>query len=123
MKITFAIVCIGAFGALVFLIACKKGGVQAEVEKAIAQGQYQFVALLDSKGNFTYPQVNGIPDWYFQGTGIRVRTTTPETHEAELIYMKSYNETLEQSLKAQGKFHVIEERVAKVKANLDAQKK
>ena len=123
MKIAFALVCLGAIGALAFLIGCKKSGVQAEVEKAVAQGQYQFIALLDSKGKFTYPQVNGIPDWYFQGTGIRVRTTTPDTHEAELANMKSYNETLEQTLRAQGKFHVIEENVAKVKANLDTQQK
>ena len=35
--------------------------------------------------------------------------------------MKSYNDTLTQTLKAQAKFHVIEENVARVKANLDKQ--
>ena len=35
--------------------------------------------------------------------------------------MKSYNDALYQTLKAQGKFHIIEENVARVKANLDKQ--
>jgi hypothetical protein len=33
--------------------------------------------------------------------------------------MKSYNDALYQTLKAQGKFHVIEENIARVKTNLD----
>jgi hypothetical protein len=33
--------------------------------------------------------------------------------------MKSYNDALYQTLKAQGKFHIIEENIARVKANLD----
>ena len=36
--------------------------------------------------------------------------------------MKSYNDALYQTLKAQGKFHVIEENIARVKANLDKYK-
>ena len=123
MKIAVVLLCLAAIGSFVFLVGCKKQGVQAEVDKAIAQGQYQFIALLDPQGKWTYPQVTGIPDWYFQGAGIRVRQTKPETQEADVAYMKSYNEALEKTLKAQGKFQVIEENVAKVKVNLDAQKK
>jgi hypothetical protein len=35
--------------------------------------------------------------------------------------MNSYNDALYQTLKAQGKFHIIEENVARVKANLAKQ--
>ena len=82
----------------------------------------QFIALLDSDGKWTYPQVAGIPDWYFQTTGIRIRETKPETKEADVDYMRRYNDGLAQTLKAQGKFHLIEENVARVKTNLDKQK-
>jgi hypothetical protein len=112
-----AVVCI-----VFFRFAGKRRGPAAEAEAAIAQGQFQFIALLDPDGKWTYPQVAGIPDWYFQTTGIRPKTTTPETMVADLAYMKSYNETLERVLKAQGKFHIIEENVARVKGNLDKQK-
>jgi hypothetical protein len=113
---------ITAIASLVFLSACKKKGVQADVDAAITQGQYQFVALLDDKGKWTYPQVPEVPDWYFQTTGISIRQTKPETIDADLAYMKSYNDALYQTLKAQGKFHIIEENIARVKTNLDKYK-
>jgi hypothetical protein len=34
--------------------------------------------------------------------------------------MKSYNEALYKALKEQGKFHVIEENIVRVRKNLDA---
>ncbi len=109
--------------SLVFLAACKKQqSVQADVDAAIAQEQYQFIALLDDKGKWTYPDVPGIPEWYFQTTGITIRTTKSDTYESDLAYMKSYNDALYQTLKAQGKFQVIEDNVARVKANLDKYK-
>src|SRR5262245_46045436 len=122
MKPGITIFLIAVFGLVVFLIACSKRGVQSDVNAAVAAGQYQFIALLDPEGKFTYPQVPEIPDWYFQTTGIRVRQTKPETKDADLAYMKSYNAALYQELKSQGKFHLIEENVARVKANLDKQK-
>jgi hypothetical protein len=82
---------------------------------------FEFIALVDSSGQWTYPQVPGIPDWYFQNTSICAMRTKPETKEADLAKMKSYNDTLYQTLKAQGKLHYIEERIARVKANLDKQ--
>lgn len=123
MKPTIIILAVALVGVAVFLVACKKrGGPQADAEAAVARGEYQFIALLDPDGKWTYPQVAGIPDWYFQTTGIRPQPTKPETMAADAAYMKSYNEALTQALKAQGKFHVIEENVARVKANLDKQK-
>ena len=105
------------------MTACKKSsGVQANVDAAVAEEQYQFIALLDDKGKWTYPQVAEIPDWYFKTTGISIRTTKPETYEADAAYQKSYNDALYQTLKKQGKFHIIEENVARVKANLDKYK-
>lgn len=119
MKITIILLSIAAVGFVVFVTACKKQGVQVDVDTAVAQEQYQFIALLDPEGKWTRPEVPGIPAWYFETTGIRIQRTKPETREADLAYMKSYNDTLYKTLKAQGKFHVIEENVAKVKANLD----
>src|ERR1700683_2930590 len=122
MKITFVFLTVIAIGSLVFLTACKKNWVQADGNTAIAQEQYQFIALLDDKGKWTYPQVPDVPDWYFQTTGIIPRMTKSETYDTDLAYMKSYNDTLYQTLKAQDKFHVIEENIAKIKANLDKYK-
>jgi hypothetical protein len=119
MKITIILLVITTIGVVVFVTACKKRGVQAEVDAAVAQEQYQFIALLDPEGKWTRPEVPGIPAWYFETTGIRVQQTKPETKEADLAYMKSYNDALYQTLKAQGKFHVVEENVARVKTNLE----
>ena len=119
MKITIILLAIAAVGLVAFITACQKRGVQADVDAAIAQDQYQFIALLDPDGKWTRPEVPGIPAWYFETTGIRIQQTKPETREADLAYMKSYNDALCQTLKAQGRFHIIEENVARVKANLD----
>jgi hypothetical protein len=119
MKITIAILVLTGIVSLVILTACRKQGVQADVDAAIANDQYQFIALLDQQGKWTYPQVPEIPDWYFQTTGISIRQTTPATFDADIAYMKSYNDALYQTLKAQGKFKVIEDNIARVKANLE----
>jgi hypothetical protein len=121
MKFTYILFVVTVMVSSVFLTACKKQSVQADVNAAVAQEQFQFIALLDPAGKWTYPQVPGIPDWYFQTTGIRPVMTKPETKDADLAYMQSYNDALCQTLKAQGKFHIIEENVAKVKTNLDKQ--
>ena len=123
MRIDLKLFALIIIASLSFLSACKKQGVQADVDAAISNEQYQFIALLDPQGKWTYPQVPGVPDWYFQTTGIRMQLTKPETSETDLAYMKGYNDALFQKLKAQGKFHFIEENIAKVKANLDKQKK
>lgn len=119
MKPAIIILLVAVVGIVVFLVACKKRGPQADAEAAVARGEYQFIALLDPEGKWTRPEVSGIPAWYFETTGIRIQQTKPETREADIAYMKSYNDALTQTLKAQGKFHVIEENVARVKANLD----
>jgi hypothetical protein len=122
MKPTIIVLAVALVGVVVFLVACKKRGPQADAEAAVGRGEYQFIALLDPDGKWTRPEVPGIPAWYFETTGIRMQQTKPETMAADAAYMKSYNEALTQALKAQGKFHIIEENVARVKANLDKQK-
>lgn len=119
MKTSIVILAVVLIGVAIFLLANKQGNAQADVEAAISRGELKFIALLDPEGTMIYPQVPGIPDWYFQGAGILVRQTKPETLEKDVIYMKSYNEALERRLKAQGKFHLIEEGVARAKANLE----
>lgn len=122
MKPRIIVFLVALVGAVVFLVACKKPGPQAEAVAAVARGEFQFIALLDPDGKWTYPHVTGIPDWYFQTTGIRAQPTKAETMAADAADMQSYNEAMTEALKAQGKFRVIEENVARVKANLDKQK-
>lgn len=100
--------------------ACRKRGPEADAVAAVGRGEYQFIALLDPEGKWSRPEFSDIPAWYFETTGVRVQTTKPETKEADLAYMKSYNEALYKALKEQGKFHVIEENIARVRKNLDA---
>jgi hypothetical protein len=119
--ITVIVLGMAVIALAVFVVGCKRRGPQADAEAAATRGEFQFIALLDPDGKWTYPQVPGIPDWYFQTTGIRVRQTKPETREADIAHMKSYNDALTQALKVGGKFHLVEENVAKVKANLDKQ--
>jgi hypothetical protein len=119
MKLTVSLIAICVVAA-VLLTACRKRGPEADAAAAIDRGEYQFVALMDPDGKWTRPEFLDIPAWYFETTGIRVQTTKPETKEAHLAYMKSYNDALYKALKDQGKFHVVEESIAKVRKNLDA---
>ena len=119
MKLTIIVLAIAVVASIVFLIACKKRGPQADAEAAVARGDYQFIALLDPGGKWTRPQVPEIPAWYFENTGTRIRQTKAETREADLAYMTNYNDALYRALKANRKFHIVEENVARAKANLD----
>ena len=74
---------------------------------------------MEADGKISYPQVPGVPGWYFGVRQIRIRTVKPQTKDAELACRKSYNETLYWTLKAQGKFAITDEEIAKVKAFLD----
>jgi hypothetical protein len=123
MKLNIILVALGITASLMFVTGCKKRGPGADAEAAVARGEYQFVALLDPDGKWTRPQIPEIPPWYFETTGIRTRQTTAETREADVAYMTSYNDALYRALKSQGKFHFIEENVARVKANLDKAQK
>ena len=122
MKLTLILLAVALAATIAFLVGCKKRGARGDAEAAVARGEYQFIALLDPEGKWTRPEVPGIPAWYFEITGIRIHQTKPETREADIAYMKSYNDALAQTLKAQGKFHVIEENAVRMKTNLDKQK-
>ena len=104
---------------LVLFVAHRRNSPKAHAAAAVADGRYQFIALTDKDGKTTYPQVEGIPDWYFQTTGIMLLSVRPETLEAQTVYMKAYNDALYDELKKQGKFHEIEENIAFVRKNLD----
>jgi hypothetical protein len=107
-------------GAIFLATACRKRGPEADAVAAVGRGEYQFIALLDSDGKWTRPQFPDIPSWYFETTGVRVQPTKPETKDADLAYMKSYNDALYKALKEQGKFHLVEENIARIRKNLDA---
>jgi hypothetical protein len=119
MKLTIILIVVCLVGAAVLLAACRKRGPAAEAAAAINRGEYQFIALMDPEGKWTRPEFADIPAWYFETTGIRIQTTKPETKEADLAYMKIYNDALYKGLKNQGKFHDIEENIARVRKNLD----
>ena len=122
MKLTLILLAVALVATIAFLVGCKKRGAQGDAEAAVARAEYRFIALLDPEGKWTRPEVPGIPAWYFEITGIRIQQTKPETRETDIAYMKSYNDALTQTLKAQGKFHFIEENVVRMKTNLDKQK-
>jgi hypothetical protein len=92
------------------------GSVQAEVYAAIDRGEYQFI--VEPGGNLIFPKVEGIPDWYLEVSGYAVQQTTPETRQKDLEYMKKYNDTMYNTLKDEGKLHLIEEQIAIVGKNL-----
>jgi hypothetical protein len=95
------------------------GTVQAAVYVAINRGEYQFIALMEPGGEgLIFPKVEGIPDWYLEVTCFAIQQTTPETREADLEYMQQYNDTMYQTLKDEGKLHLIEEDIEKVGRNL-----
>jgi hypothetical protein len=120
MKLTIILIMVCIVVAAVVLTACRKRGPEADAAAAIDRGEYQFIALMDPDGKWTRPEFPDVPAWYFETTGIRIQTTKSETKEADLAYMKSYNDALYRGLKDQGKFHVIQENIAKVRKNLDA---
>ena len=120
MKLAITLVIFCVIAAVVLLTACRKGGPEGDAAAAVSRGEYQFIALSDPDGKWTRPQFPEVPAWYFETTGIRIQTTKPETKETDLAYMKSYNDALYKALKDQGKFHVIEENIARVRKNLDA---
>ena len=120
MKLAIILVIFCVIAAAVLLTACRKGGPEGDAAAAVSRGEYQFIALMDPEGKWTRPEFSDIPAWYLETTGIRIQTTKPETKEADLAYMKTYNDALYKGLKDLGKFHVIEENIAKVRKNLDA---
>ena len=63
MKLTIILLAVALVATAAFLVGCKKRGAQTDAEAAVARGEFQFIALLDPDGKWTYPQVAGIPDW------------------------------------------------------------
>lgn len=124
MRVIVIIAGIVVAGCIVVLLARKRpagDSMEQLAAGAVARGDFQFLALLHEDGTKTMPEVPGIPAWYFETTGINFLTVRPETEAPKLAQrMKSYNDALYQALKAQGKFHVIEENMARVRKNLDA---
>ena len=122
MKPAVSFLAAAVVSSALFLVACRGSdsrSVQADVDAAIARGDYQFIGLvIESDGKIRYPQVPGVPEWYFSVTGMSVRTVRSEPPDAELEYVKRYNDTLYAALKAQGKFSITREEIAKAKATL-----
>jgi flagellar basal body-associated protein FliL len=123
MKTIAIIAVIAMAGCLLFLLARKKpvgDPMRRLATAAVARGDFQFMALLHEDGTKTLPEVPDIPAWYFETTGVNFLTVRPETQAPELaLRMKSYNDALYQELKAQGKLHMIEENITRVKADHD----
>lgn len=124
MKAIVIIAGIVVAGCLVFLLTRKRpagDSMERLAAAAVARGDFQFMALLHEDGTKTLPEVPDIPAWYFETTGVNLLNVRPETEAPKLLQrMKSYNDALYQALKAQGKFHIIEENIARVRKNLDA---
>jgi hypothetical protein len=76
MKPTIILIAVCILAAVALLLtACGKRGPEADAAAAIDRGEYQFVALMDPDAKWTRPEFLDIPAWYFETTGIRIRTT------------------------------------------------
>ena len=62
--------------------AMKIGAKDADAYLALRQGRRQFVALQTPDGQLVYPQVPGIPEWYFSESAMTVRPTSEKTRSA-----------------------------------------
>lgn len=63
---------IAMVGYVIFLLAHKRTGDEAAAilaAKAVARGDFQFLALINKDGTKTFPEVPGIPTWVFRDHG------------------------------------------------------
>ena len=89
--------------------------------QSVARGDFRFLALVNSDHTKTLPEVPGIPAWYFETTGTKPLNVPPKVMGPEVLQdIKGYNDALLLEIKAQGKFHILEEDIARVKAELES---
>jgi hypothetical protein len=78
------------------------------------------LALVNSDRTVILPEVPGVPAWYFEITGTKRLNIPPKVMGPDVLQeIKVYNDALLREIKAQGKFHILEEDIARVKAELE----
>lgn len=88
---------------------------------AVATGDFQFLGLLNADHTKTLPEVPGIPAWYFEHAGVKLLSVPPKATNLDMPRkIKIYNDALYRELKARGKLHIVEEDVARVRAELES---
>ena len=88
---------------------------------SVARGDFRFLALVNSDRTKTLPDVSGIPAWYFEISGTKPLNVPPKVTGPDVLQeIKAYNDALLGEIKAQGKFHILEEDIARVKAELES---
>ena len=89
--------------------------------QAVARGDFRFLALINEDRTKTLPEVPGIPAWYFDNTGTKPLSVPPKVMGPDVLRdIKDYNDALLREIKAQGKFHILEENIAQVRAQLES---
>ena len=89
--------------------------------QAAARGDFRFLALVNDDRTKTLPEVPGIPAWYFETTGTMPLNVPPKVLSPDVLRdIKTYNGALLREIKAQGKFHILEEDIARVRAELES---
>lgn len=88
--------------------------------QSVARGDFRFLALVNSDRTVILPEVPGVPAWYFEITGTKRLNIPPKVMGPDVLQeIKVYNDALLREIKAQGKFHILEEDIARVKAELE----
>ena len=89
--------------------------------QAVERGDLRFLALVNDDHTKTLPEVPGIPAWYFETTGTKPLNVPPKVMGPEVLQdIKGYNDALLREIKAQGKLHILEEDIARVRAELES---
>ena len=89
--------------------------------RAVASGDLRFYALINDDHTKTLPEIPGIPAWYFEATGTKPLHVPPKAMGPDAVrIISTYNEALLREIKAQGKYHILEEDIARVRAELES---
>ncbi len=92
--------------------------VDADAYLALRQGRRQFVALQTPDGQLVYPQVPGIPEWYFSESAMTVRPTSEKTRSQDLAYMQRYNDLMYRMIRQDGTLPQLQQEVQQVARKL-----
>ena len=124
MKKTIIILAVGIVGALFvyFVLSDRfsRGAASRMAAQAVARGDLRFYAVINHDRTKTVIEVPGIPTWYLETTGTKPLSVPPKAMGPDALrIISNYNDALLREIKAQGKYHILEEDIARVRAELE----
>ena len=126
MKKIIIILAVGIAGALFVYFVLpdrwfNRGATSRMAAQAVASGDLRFYALINHDRTKTVIEVPGIPTWYLETTGTKPLSVPPKAMGPNALrIISSYNDALLREIKAQGKYHILEEDIARVRAELES---